>query len=242
MNPMPLSPTIHEETILKYHVRDPMSRMVIPDAGIGALADGLRKARELGTRMISTHAAIMNDPTAPELTRAKRAMQAVRKMRNEVDTALENARANYEAELARLRQSMAPPPARDQAERELHREIRSRFLTLTEKERRDAMDNARATLNMTFVSAIYGADTFLTGLTPVERDARLASWQMRVHPDECKRQQRLQKAREAFDRALKLFEIEAESLLRLPSAVVNRDEEAATRAREAMEAAGIAAE
>lgn len=193
-------PDIHEATVEKYRLRNRLNGSLEPDGAIDALAGAMRRSRQVAEQIVSLADAVMRDETLTLAARALKVRVSTMKMAEQATKSLDTARAKVEQELRHLEAHIAIPEPRDMMEAERHREIRSRFASLSEKERQDQLSAAMAAGQDRVVNAILGAETFVTGMGTAEHAGKLATWQAKKHPAETERLRRLMKAHSAFER------------------------------------------
>ena len=231
-------PDIHEATVEKYRLRNRLNGSLEPDGAIDALAGAMRRSRQVAEQIVSVADAVMSDETLTLAARALKVRGTTMKLAEQAARTLDMARAKVEQELRTLEQSIAIPEPRDLIEAERHREIRSRFTSLPEKERQDQLSAAMAAGQERVVHAILGADTFVTGMGTAEHAAKLANWQATKHPAETERLRRIRKAQSAFERGGTTFMRFVEEHLSSPAQkLAEQLAEANTRVEEVIRAA-----
>lgn len=190
-----LSPSVHEEVILRHRGRDARTGQTLDDHHIGLLADALRAQRIGGERAARIAEAIMANEmiTVPARHRqiARETWRAVETSLRQTDSALTLTRAEIRSIRERTR---APAPPRDGPGAMLASEIRSRLASMSPKTRQAALDAALADGDDVVLGAALCGPAMLSGLGRAELEMLRSRWQRARHGDDVDRADRLEAA------------------------------------------------
>ncbi len=199
--PIRVSPSIDERAVLAFAQREPGTGAPIADRALDALADGLKHAREEAARLVTLEEAAMADASQPKEAALLQVANAAIKSGQRVAAKLDAARASATAEIALLdKRTGCPAAPKDAVALGLEQEIRARLVSMKDKERTAAIDQAFADRNEAIIGAVLRGPAMLVGMSAAHHDVIRARYQREFHDVDAKRRQRIGQALEAVQR------------------------------------------
>lgn len=193
-------PSINEAMIVRHFARDPTTRETIQDPVLGSLHDAMRASRLAAEKAKRIAAAVMVNEMATIPARHRevkdKSWRAVEPGLRQLDAA----RAAAVKEIERLEAlTSAPPRPTNAVDVMLASEVRTRFASMTDKQRAAAL--AAAPADDAVVAAVLNGPAMLSGISAQEMEMLRHRWREQRHGPDVDRMQRLGRAVEDIDRA-----------------------------------------
>ena len=228
---------LNEQFIDRLAEIDPTTGAPVTDPVMSGLSNAVKLAREQATALANLEKAALADRTLTPEANVLRVATAASKTGERVAAQLDAARTRAKAEIANIeKRTGAPPPPKDSVALSIEAEIRARLAAMCDKERADAIAQAKARNDETVIAAVLRGPAMLTGLGAAQLDSIRHHYRQHTHGADYARLQRLTKAVDAMEKSGRLFVGIVKSAADTPMA-----RQAAIAAREAQAAAAHAA-
>ncbi|MER8545977.1 hypothetical protein NKH41_09575 [Mesorhizobium sp. M1169] len=224
--------SVDERLIEQFHAVDPVSREKVEDGDLDDLANSIKAAREAAQRIVKFADVTMRDRTqVPEVGLLQVRNHALSSSAA-VATKLDAARARIAGGLEQFEKDTAAP-ALSPATASVEAEFRAAFKTMTEAQRKAAINDAFKTQNKTVLGAVLRWPPYLSGLTPGYMGVVRHRYRSQFFAAQYERSRRLKKA-------LALAEAQGDAFVGFVERVANSPAitlaEAAMKAREELQA------
>ncbi|RUV08163.1 hypothetical protein EOA79_01460 [Mesorhizobium sp. M1A.F.Ca.IN.020.03.2.1] len=225
------------ETFVNRHAEiDPTTGAPVADPVFDGLANAVRLAREQAGMLANLEKAAMADKTMTPEANVVRVASAASKTGERVAAQLDVARTRAMAEIANIeKRTSSPPPPKDSVALSIESDITRALASMGDKERADAIAQAKAQGDETVIAAILRRPAMVSGLGEAQLEGIRHAYRQHFHSADYARLQRLQRAVEAMEKSGRLFVGIIKSAMDTPFA-----RQAAIAAREADAAAAHA--